>query len=157
MFIDTGLGRGTTFKIAVPALSKEDWVGDDQVESSPLKGHRFLVLDDAPLVRRQIHRLLKRRGCEVVEAETIEQALDAMHEPIHVAVLDFMLRSTTGDVALVELRSIQPDLPAVLCSGYISPEHHHKTTGFAEVVHKPFTQSELLGALERTIRGGKEN
>jgi len=151
IFVYSKRGEGTTFKIAIPmAVAGVPKAAPRQLEA-PKGRRRILVLDDVALVRRQICRTLVRGGHEVVEAATLAEAKLAMTEHFDGAVVDFMLEHTTGDVALIELRLLQPDLPAVLCSGYISPESMKNTRKFSEVIHKPFKRSDLLEAVERCI------
>lgn len=151
IFVESIVGEGTIFKMAFPisgSISAGQPPSHPEVSASPM---RILVLDDVALVRRQICRTLIRGGHEVVDVATLEEAKLAMTRRFDGAVVDFMLENTTGDVALAELRRLQPDLPAVLCSGYISPDSMEKTQLFSEVIHKPFKRSELLEAVERSI------
>jgi len=113
---------------------------------------RVLVLEDQHIVRRQIARLLKRAGFDPVPCETIEEAVAEAHIPFAAAVIDFMLETETGDVALRRLRGLQPDLPAILCSGYVDASMGNPLLDdFDAVVPKPFRTSEFLEVLKRLI------
>jgi len=153
IFMDSELGQGTIFKIAFPMSVSGAGHQSASGLVTPERQKRILVLDDVALVRRQISRTLLRAGHEVVDVATLEEAKRAMTRPFDGAVVDFMLEHTTGDVALAELRLLQPGLQAVLCSGYISPESMESTRCFSDVVHKPFKRSELLAAVERCVEG----
>jgi signal transduction histidine kinase/response regulator RpfG family c-di-GMP phosphodiesterase len=151
IFVESELGKGTTFKIAMPVSDTSSELRVSEYPEHPESTLRILVLDDVALVRRQICRILTRRGHEVVEAATAKEAIEAMSGHFDGAVVDFMLEFTTGDVALQELRKIRPDLPAVLCTGYIDPDSVQKADDFSEVVHKPFSSADLIEAVERSV------
>ena len=84
----------------------------------------------------------------MVDVGTLAEALKVLDEPFDVAVIDFVLEFTTGDAAIREIRAAQPHLPAILCSGYISPSHLHRTREFSTVIHKPFENIALIDAVE---------
>lgn len=163
LFLDTQVGKGTTFSLCLPALTQEiqqDKVQPILVEDKSLviqptdaaPGQatlRVLVLDDEPRIRNQIARLLVRDGYEPVLAGDLSEAISVLQDaPVGGAIIDFLMPDNTGDVALRILQTYQPNLPAVLISGYIGPRDENVTRGFAAVVLKPFSQDDF----QKTIR-----
>ena len=117
------------------------------------QGQRILVLDDEPLVRTLLVRLLTKAGFQAIAAADITEAQRVVTEyPVDAAIIDFLMPEITGDVALERLRQLQPGLPAVLCSGYISSSQHDVTRPFAAVVSKPFTERQLVEAVASTLQ-----
>jgi DNA-binding response OmpR family regulator len=70
-------------------------------------------------------------------------------------VLDVVMPSMTGDQLLRELRAIEPDLPAVMVSGFTDRRVIGAEAGpHTEFVQKPFHPEELIAALQRVLRAG---
>ena len=91
-----------------------------------------------------IARLLVRDGYEPVLAGDLSEAISVLQDaPVGGAVIDFLMPDNTGDVALRILQTYQPNLPAVLVSGYSGPRDENVTRGFAAVVLKPFSQDDF--------------
>ncbi len=163
LFLDTQVGEGSTFSLCLPALTQEpqqDGVQSTVVEDKGLETPprdvtpvqatlRVLVLDDEPRIRNQIARLLVRDGYEPVLAGDLSEAISVLQDaPVGGAVIDFLMPEQTGDVALRILQTYQPNLSAVLISGYIGPRDENVTRGFAAVILKPFSRDDF----QKTIR-----
>jgi DNA-binding response OmpR family regulator len=105
----------------------------------------ILVLDDEPLVRTQVVRVLARAGFEARAAATLgeAQALTARSRP-SLAIIDYLMPELTGDVALAQLRRDDPALPAILMSGYIRPDAQSAVALFNDRLPKPFSLDDLL-------------
>ena len=152
---------GTVFRIAFPVAGApvSARVDAPRADAPPSRraagqgsGQRILVLDDEPLVRALMGRLLQRAGYSPVDAADLDEALrHAEAGPLDGAVIDFLMPDVTGDVALERLREVQAGLPAVLCSGYISSDRPDVVRGFSEVIAKPFAEQDLLAAIARSL------
>lgn len=78
----------------------------------------ILVVDDEPLVRTTLKRLLVRAGHSVVFCENGQQALAAFAEQAFDAVLsDVRMPQGDGAWLLREIRKMAPDLPIFLMTG----------------------------------------
>ena len=111
--------------------------------------HRVLVVEDSPLVCRQICRVLSRAGMSPRPARDLHEALSAAKNGVDVAVIDFFLEVETGDEVLQMLRETHPSLPAILCSGYVGADSGRDVTeGFQAFIPKPFKPEEMV----RTVR-----
>lgn len=78
----------------------------------------ILVVDDEPLVRTALKRLLGRAGHDVVFCENGRQALAAFAEQAFDAVLsDVRMPQGDGAWLLREIRKVAPDLPVFLMTG----------------------------------------
>jgi YesN/AraC family two-component response regulator len=65
-----------------------------------------------------------------------------------------------GGVATIEkLRDVDPDVTAIICSGYSDEEALSKflTYGFRAALPKPFTRVELAEVLQRAFKAAKTN
>lgn len=114
-------------------------------------GHSVLVVDDEPLVRDVVSKILVREGFGVMRAEDGEAAVRVFEQrrsEISVIVLDLIMPRLGGKPALRKLRAMDPTVPVVLMSGYpgenTGPEVELGTVGF---VQKPFRGRALLDAV----------
>ena len=118
----------------------------------------ILILDDMPLVRKQLGRIAKRAGLHAVLCGTIPEALAAASQTrFDAAIIDYQLQGATGDDALLQLRGLQPSLRAILCTGYAgSQDFADLPVVFDAVVHKPFRPADLtktlFAVLDREVR-----
>ena len=79
---------------------------------------RVLVVDDEPLIRKTISRLLSRHGYSVVVAADGNEALREANElPFDVALVDYEMPGRNGLKVLSELRERQPACIRVLMTG----------------------------------------
>ena len=155
-----GEPRGTRFEVILPAARGEE--ASVRASADSLQGVaplpqggaspaplRLLVLDDLPLVRKQLGRIAKRAGLEATLCATIAEAVAAARKvSFDAAIIDYRLDGETGDDALVQLRALQPALPAVLCTGYAgSQDFDALEVPFDAIVHKPFRPKELTTLL----------
>jgi signal transduction histidine kinase/CheY-like chemotaxis protein len=155
LLVDSTEGRGTRFTVALASAPVADAAvaatrdrASDEIEkpaaSDPSAGW-ILVLDDEPLVRTQVVRVLARAGFEARPAATLSeaQALVAVAPPA-LAIIDYLMPDTTGEVALAQLRRDDPTLPAILMSGYIRPDAQAGVALFNDRLPKPFSLDDLI-------------
>lgn len=111
-----------------------------------------LIVDDEPIVRRTVGRLLVRAGYEVRVASTAAEAeAIARAEPGLAAVVsDVMMDEVPGPQLAERLHAIRPGLPVVFMSGEV-PEHLAEmgVDAAALFVPKPFKPEMLLEAVHR--------
>jgi CheY-like chemotaxis protein len=119
---------------------------------------RVLVMDDEPLVREMVRRMLQGGGCDVVTAESGVQALDVCRRaaqegrPFDVAILDLTLRGGMGGLEVFErLGEEYPGLPAILSSGYGQPAVESVGRRPAAVLPKPYRSHELLACVRSVV------
>ena len=78
-----------------------------------------LVVDDEKNIRRTLRQTLEGAGYAVLEAESAEQALEALQgEPVDVGVFDIRLPGMDGLALLGRVREILRDLPVIMISGH---------------------------------------
>ena len=121
---------------------------------------RILIMDDEEAIRELTSQLLGTLGYEVtavpdgLEAvRTYERAL-RRGEHFQAVILDATVRGGMGGVATIErLRSMDPKVNAIICSGYSDEAalSEFLAFGFSGALPKPFTRSELADALQRAF------
>ncbi|MGH8992512.1 MAG: response regulator transcription factor [Acidimicrobiia bacterium] len=122
--------------------------------ANPATTRRVLVVDDEPMVRALLNRLLTMDGYEVVEAEDGQTAIDLMRkEPADLVLLDVMLPARDGLDILGDLRRTS-DVPVILISarGEEADRVIGLKLGADDYVVKPFSAAELSARVESVLR-----
>jgi CheY-like chemotaxis protein len=117
---------------------------------------QVLVVDDEPVVRRVVARMLETEGYTTHEASDGAEALDrvrADRDLFDVIVSDIVMPRMNGVELLQTLSISHPELPVILISGYGAPELAER--GIAApcaVLAKPLVPELLLAEVRRCLR-----
>ena len=148
-------GKGTTFKIYLPAIAAlpEDIGKVVPAEALPRAGGTVLVVEDDEQLRRLTHRALANQGYTVLEADRGSTALDiARRHKGHIDLLltDVIMPDTNGRKLAEMIRAARPGLRVLYMSGY--PDGAIASHGMLEpgvaYLAKPFTTD----AVTRRVR-----
>ena len=158
--VDTALGRGTTFKVLLPLVTRVPAAEAEAahvVSSSGGGGEALLVVEDEPAVRRVLRNILERSGYELVIAENGKEALEAFAqhaERIALLLTDVVMPDgLTGADVLEQLRAQNPKLKSILSSGYgvdVLGERFVPQEGVM-FLQKPYKAEELLRQIRRLL------
>ncbi|RLB11745.1 MAG: hypothetical protein DRG27_00545 [Deltaproteobacteria bacterium] len=152
--VDSELGKGTTFEIYLPAVPKKE---KKILEPARLK---ILVMDDEEIVLEVIQEMLKILGHEAIGVRDGKQAIEVYKEakeqgsPFDVVILDLTVPTGMGGEETVrELLKIDPDVKAIVSSGYSNDPimSEYEKYGFKAVVPKPYGMDELKEVLRKVI------
>ncbi len=116
---------------------------------------RILVVDDEEVVLAGIEKILKRDGVLLTKATSAEQALDLLRDnEIDIVIADLKLPGMDGLELLRRLKEEAPGIPTILITGFatIKSATQALKIGAVEYLPKPFTRSELRGAVYRAAR-----
>jgi PAS domain S-box-containing protein len=156
-------GQGTRFDVLLPALPARRVHAVASCRPDLCRCGRVLVMDDDPFVRTTVERLLASMGCNAMATGDGESAVTTFRaarergEPFAVLLLDLTVPGGMGGVeALSAIRRIDPEVPAVVMSGYAEDPvmARHADYGFQAVLPKPFTLDGLGVALRDATSGG---
>jgi CheY-like chemotaxis protein len=131
------------------------------VETAPTRtGSRgaILVVDDEPLVRRFVRRVLELSGWRVVEAASGREGIERLEqsgEEICCVLLDRVMPGMDGERTFRALRAVKADLPVLFVTGVPDPALSQRLAGQEPVgfVDKPFRMAELERQLRRIGTG----
>jgi two-component system cell cycle sensor histidine kinase/response regulator CckA len=162
--VESKLGEGTTFHIYLPASDK---AVPEKEEIKLIKGQgRILVMDDEVALKRMIGRMLRKLGYESEfakdGAEAIEMYKGAMESrmPYDAVILDLTIPGGMGGKeAIKELLEIDPEVKAIVSSGYSDDQvlSNFREYGFKGMMPKPFESRSLGKVLHEVLEGkGKD-
>ena len=162
LHLESSSSEGATFAFFLPAADARL----EQLETTPpaptprANEQRVLVMDDEAAIRELTSQLLTTLGYEVTAVpdgheaiKTYERAL-RRGEHFQVVILDATIRGGMGGLATIErLRSLDPQVTAIICSGYSDQAALSQffNYGFRGALPKPFTRRELAEALQRAF------
>lgn len=165
VFVDSTLGKGTTFRIFLPrhVPTEEEIAADNAAKEAPKKvaaDHTgagvILLVEDEDAVRALNARMLISRGYTVHEAASGVEALDIFlkHDgKIDLVVSDVVMPEMDGPTLLGELRQRNPATKVVFVSGY-AEEAFRKNLPEGEQFHflpKPFTMKQLVETVKAAM------
>ncbi len=164
ILIDSAPGRGTTFRVLLPALPQAApaCCGAAQAAAVPLTGRlagRILVADDEDLVAAFLCELLEGWGLQVTRARdgaTACAAFAAAAADYDLVLTDHTMPHMSGLELAREIRRLRPGTPVILLTGYadgITPEAL-RAAGVAQLLHKPVEPGTLFGHLASCLGGG---
>ncbi len=161
--IYTEKGRGSSFKILMPALeagAEASASAGKRTEETPGgDGNVILVVDDEPSVRLLTEKVLERAGFRVVTAASGEEGLELFREhqdEVICVLLDLTMPGISGEETFREIRRIRKDTRVVLMSGYSEEEVGQRFTGkgLAGFIQKPYQRPDLLAKIHGALKKG---
>jgi two-component system cell cycle sensor histidine kinase/response regulator CckA len=154
----TQLGKGTTFKVMLPAVETEDHSARSATPSVALTGRsrRILVVDDEEDLRVFMRKALEGVGFQVELAADGRAGLAAFRAAdgdFDLVLLDLTMPHMSGAETFRALRGERPEVRVVLTSGFAEEE---ATSGFAGkglagFLRKPFRVQDLLAMVYASI------
>lgn len=151
------LGMGTVFKIYLP-VDKTAVVTEQAAEKEIIHGKgKILLVDDEQIVRTTSADLLENLGYEVILAEDGQQAVKKFrkfHDQIDLVMLDVVMPRMGGREAFRELKTIDPDIKVIFCSGFTRENGVEKLIqkGARGFLSKPYNKAELSQLLAKVLQ-----
>jgi PAS domain S-box-containing protein len=162
MTVESEVGRGTTFKIYLPA-TEEVPAETDNREFRPAMGDgRILVMDDEESLRKVAEKMLLKLGyavqCARDGAEAIKYYKRAKKsgQPFDAVIMDLTIPGGMGGKkTIAKLLEIDPGAVAVVSSGYSTDPilANYEKYGFCGAVTKPYRIEELSWVMHDVLKG----
>ena len=124
----------------------------------PTSSTPILLVDDDPSVRRSLGRLLRAHGYEVLDAESMPQALEilASTRPA-LMVVDMVMPGNSPLDAVRQLKAAPGTAALPMVALTASPPTAPQDRAlFADIVAKPTDARVLLEVIERTLRNAQD-
>lgn len=126
-------------------------------QPSGLEGLKVMVIDDSKTIRRSAETLLAGIGCQVLTANDGFEAMAkiADHHP-NIIFVDIMMPRLDGyqTCALIKNNSDFKRTPVIMLSSKdgLFDKAKGRIVGSDQYLTKPFSKSELLGAIEAHVK-----
>ncbi len=153
------MGKGTTFRVALPVARKEGTEAISPAEQAPIAGRRgrILVVDDEQVVVNAVRRILaKEHDVVAVVAAKEALALCAGGERFDLILSDLMMPEMTGMDLHRELSRVDPeqaDRMVFLTGGAFTPRAQRFLSETPqEHLEKPFDSAHLRASVQRYLR-----
>jgi PAS domain S-box-containing protein len=154
------VGQGTTFKILLPQANQP---AEIEVRRTPILRTgtgRVLLMDDDPDISRLAAGMLASLDYKYDVARNGEEAITLykryvnVGRPYDIVILDLtVIGGMGGEEAFRQLREIDKDVRAIVCSGYDSEEmaRQYMDMGFVGYLPKPFRLGDLARAIKNVL------
>ena len=157
--VDSHPGRGTCFRVLFPAVRADAAAPPPEpVQANDLSlSGTVLVIDDDEGVRELAQEVLQRAGMTVLCAPDGRTGLELFrtrNSEVRVVLLDRTMPELSGADTLEGIRSIRPDTPVVLVSGYSEERIRDELggKGLDGFLKKPFLPEALLERVADVLR-----
>jgi len=155
--VESQIGKGTTFRIYLPAAELE---GRETMESKELSpdgsGEVILVVDDEASIREISKELLETHGYNVLAASHGAEALAVYmreKEIIKLIVMDLVMPIMSGPEAIKTLRRINPEIKIIAVSGMAFEEEAPvvEETDVKAMLRKPYSSDVMLRTIAEAL------
>ena len=115
---------------------------------------RILIVDDDPLIRRQLENLYLAHGYDVDAAAHVQEALDKLSScEFSLALVDVKMPGTDGITLTGEIQERWPAVDVIMITGYgsIKGAVEAMRHGACDYITKPFEPDDILLATQKVL------
>lgn len=156
--VESESGRGTRFRVFIPAAVGSADVAAVEPAPEPAKGRGelILVVDDEAAIREATGSLLEAYGYRTLKAESGEEALKLASKhgaAIRLVLADMMMPGMGGLALIRALNALEPTIKVIAVSGLDQEDKRTELTGLrvTEMLSKPFSPALLLRTIAKEI------
>lgn len=142
------LGEGTSFEVRLPLRDPKRTRANSPTKMIDRRTStgRILIIDDDPMVRRSLVRLLQQWGHETIDVGDPREAVAIYQEKMpDLVLLDLDMPGMDGHETWYDLRAADPDVAVAFVSGHSAADWERRllAEGALGFLQKPFEVSEL--------------
>lgn len=148
--VKTEPGRGARFTVALPLLHEDpaDMSNPRRARASAdpaFPGARIILVDDDSDARTVFGAMLRREGALVMEATSVDEALDVLgrFEP-QLVITDIAMPERDGYDLVSEVRARGANVPVVALTAQSTEVTKAKSAAFDRLLAKPIEKMELI-------------
>ena len=148
-------GVGTSFHIFLP-VDESSTAAHEQSELIPQGNEQILFIDDEKFLTDVAKELLESLGYKVETRVSGYDALEAFQASPYkydLVITDMTMPKMTGDVLAKKIKTIRPDVPILMCTGFSSmlAEKDIKEMGINSILMKPLTINDLANTVRAIL------
>jgi signal transduction histidine kinase/ActR/RegA family two-component response regulator len=160
IFVDSILGKGTTFSVYLPTTEQQDASRTNSPETLPKGTERILFIDDEATIARMGGQILERLGYSVTaRTDGVEAVALFKSNPkdFDLVISDMTMPVITGDELAIQLMKIRQDIPVILVTGYNKNITEEKAAeiGIKAFSHKPIVMTDLAKTVRKVLDASK--
>src|SRR5258705_481514 len=163
IWVDSAPRNGTSFQIYLPRHVGQPAVEEPLADSGEkLRGSEtILLVEDAEPLRKLAQAFLEAGGFRVLSAENGEAALEVARRSggaFDLLLTDVVMPGMNGRVLAEQLLPRQPGMKVLYMSGYTDSfiAGHGVLDPQTHLLHKPFTEEDLIRKVRDGLDGGKK-
>jgi two-component system cell cycle sensor histidine kinase/response regulator CckA len=161
--VDSEVGKGTIFKIFLPAEVSDQSLRSSETRVAPAQGNGELVfvVDDEENILRATRTVLEQNNYRVVSASDGVEALAVFAQQmqaIRVVLTDISMPRMDGVAAVRALRKMKPDVPIIAFTGQEQQARLNELQAMNvnNCLIKPFNTEDLLAVIHTWVGTGNE-
>jgi PAS domain S-box-containing protein len=157
VWVESEPGHGATVTVLLPVTKDPEQAPTEVcvLTRHHLEGVAVVVVEDDKAVRHFAVDVLRRRGVDVLDFATPDEALAVLgdpHRPVDVLITDVILPGMSGPQMVERIRPGRPDLGVIYMSGYTAEEAAlTQLLRHAAVLEKPFGPGDLLDRVAAAV------
>ena len=151
IIVESEVGQGSSFHVYLPLVEGMRPSSDISDDGRVYKDNtgRIMILDDEKAITDGLADFLTGVGYHV---ECFNDPLDGLKllrenpDLVDIIITDMSMPHLTGIEFTTKVHEIRPDLPVILCTGYVDGKNvkRAKQAGVSRFLHKPLRLNELL-------------
>ena len=119
-------------------------------------GKTILLVQDEPILRELIGRILARNGYQVCVAADGADALRRVEDPgqrLDLLLTDLVMPEMLGHELAARVAALRPQAPALFISRYAQPtlDSYGVRSPHGDILDKPFTEAALLSRVKKAL------
>ncbi|MBN2012700.1 PAS domain S-box protein [candidate division KSB1 bacterium] len=156
IMVSSEVGKGTTFHIFLPVIEKEPEQRIEHAKQVVGGSERILFVDDEEAIVKITARLLTKYGYHITSRTSSLEALKLLEmnpDAFDIIITDLTMPDMTGVEFAGQAKSIRPDIPVILISGYseILSSEMQMQSSIDEIVIKPIVTRDLCEKIRKVL------
>jgi PAS domain S-box-containing protein len=155
--VSSEVGKGTTINVFIPIFQNFHDPGESKI-IEPLEGgtERILLVDDEEAIVNLEKTILERLGYHAtIRTSSIEalQAFRANPDAFDLLITDMTMPNMTGDTLAKEVKSIKPNIPVIICTGFSERMNQGRVQaiGIMGLLMKPIIKSDMAKMVRKVL------